>query len=125
MAGTGDRGVLIVDDNRDAADTLAVLVRLWGYSAQVAYSGVEGLAALDEFRPHALLVDLGMPRLDGLAFVRRVREGDGPPPVLIAVTGFADPRHREEAQRAGFDHFFAKPTDLGRLQDVLRSVYPG
>ncbi len=125
MSRTGDLCVLIVDDNRDTADTLALVVRLWGLTARVAYDGAQALAALDACVPHVLLVDLGMPRLDGCELARRVTGRTGPRPVLVAVTGYADAGHRAMAERAGFEHFFAKPADLDRLRDLLRSACPG
>lgn len=124
-ANANDLCVLVADDNRDAADTLAMVVRLWGYTARVAYDGAAALAMLDEVKPHVLLVDLGMPQLDGYELARRVRGRDGPRPVLVAVTGYADANHRGRAGPAGFDHFLVKPADLDRLRDLLRGVCDG
>jgi two-component system, OmpR family, response regulator len=106
--------LLVVDDNRDAADSLAMLLGLWGHRARVAYDGASALRAAGAEPPDAVLLDLGMPGLDGYDLATDLR-----PAALIAVTGYADRAHRDRADAAGFDHFFVKPVDLDALRDLL------
>ncbi len=117
--GAGSLRILVVDDNRDSADSLAMLLRAWGYQAGVAYDGVDALAAIDAGRPHVLLLDIGMPRLDGYALAQQLRRRDGVQPLLVAITGYADAEHRSLSEKAGFDRHLAKPVDLGELQTLL------
>jgi two-component system OmpR family response regulator len=118
--------VLIVDDNRDAADTLAVLARVWGYDVRAAYDGEAGWEAARAFRPHCLLSDIGLPRLDGFALARRLRkQPELRDTKLVAITAYAAPVYDEMAKEAGFDYFFAKPADLevlGRLLKMLQEA---
>lgn len=112
--------LLIVDDNRDAADSLALLFDLWGYTPRVAYDGRTALDLIRAETPDGILLDLGLPGLDGFqlaADLRRQPNGGDTP--LIAVTGYATPAHRERARAAGFDHFLIKPVDPLRLQELL------
>jgi CheY-like chemotaxis protein len=106
--------LLVVDDNRDAADSLAMLLGLWGHEPRVAYDGQTALRAARAEPPDAVLLDLGMPGLDGYDLARDLR-----PAALIAVTGYADTAHRERAEAAGFHHFFVKPVDLDALRGLL------
>jgi CheY-like chemotaxis protein len=106
--------LLVVDDNRDAADSLAVLLGLWGHRPRVAYDGASALRAARAEPPDAVLLDLGMPGLDGYDLAHDLR-----PAALIAVTGFADRAHRDRADAAGFDHFFVKPVDPADLCELL------
>jgi CheY-like chemotaxis protein len=112
----------VVDDNRDAADSLALLVQLWGYRPVVAYDGqaaVDALAAAAD-APVAALIDLGLPRLDGYEVARRLRTDprcDGM--VLIAVTGYGREEDRRLCREAGFDHHVLKPSDPQELRRLL------
>ncbi|HKB00845.1 MAG TPA: response regulator [Gemmataceae bacterium] len=110
--------LLVVDDNRDAADSLAMLLGLWGHEPRVAYDGQAALRAARAEPPDAVLLDLGMPGLDGYDLAGALR-----PAALIAVTGYADPAHRERAAAAGFDHFFVKPVDLDALRVMLGDLW--
>lgn len=109
--------LLVVDDNRDAADSLAMLLGLWGHRARAAYDGATALRSARAEPPDAVLLDLGMPGLDGYELASSLR-----PAALIAVTGFADRAHRDRADAAGFDHFFVKPVDLDALRDLLGNL---
>jgi CheY-like chemotaxis protein len=118
--------ILVVDDNRAAADSLGMLLRLWGYDCRVAYDGTSGLEAARAYRPDCLLLDIGMPGMDGYSLARRVRQQpELAEAKLIAVTAFSDAAHLRRAREAGFDHHFVKPADpleLGRLLDMLNEV---
>ena len=118
--------VLVVDDNRDAADSLCLLLRLWGYEARAAYDGPSGLTAAGAYRPHCLFLDLGLPGLDGFGLARRVRELAGLEGVkLIALSAYSGDPYLRQALDAGFHHYLVKPADpqdLGRLLTMLESV---
>jgi PAS domain S-box-containing protein len=104
------RCILIADDNIDAADSLAELLRLDGHDVHVAYDGEEALATFSRVQPEAALLDVGMPRLSGLEVVRAIRnKPSGQRATLIAVTGWGQERDRHIALAAGFDHHMTKP----------------
>ena len=112
--------VLAVDDNRDAADSVRLLAELWGYDARAAYDGQTALAAADAFDPDVMLLDLGLPRVDGFEVARRVRAGRAAGrPMLVAVTGYTDPGVRPQATAAGFDHVLVKPVDPAGLRELM------
>jgi CheY-like chemotaxis protein len=121
--------VLVVDDNRDAADSLGLLLELNGAVIRVAYGGADALAQAEAFRPHVGLFDIDMPGMSGLELAREMRKrpGDGPL-LLIAVTGVSDTQAVERTAAAGFDRHVTKPadpTDLDReAWSFLREHYP-
>jgi CheY-like chemotaxis protein len=118
--------VLVVDDNRDAADSLCVLLRLWGFSCRATYDGNAGLKAASEHRPDCLLLDIAMPGMDGYTVARRVRAQPCLDNArLIALTAFSDETHVRRSQEAGFDFRLVKPTDpleIKSLMDKLSAV---
>jgi signal transduction histidine kinase/ActR/RegA family two-component response regulator len=115
--------VLVVDDNVDAAESLALVLDTLGMERRVAHDGWEGLAIAQAFRPHVALLDIGMPGLDGYALARRLRSDPlNGGLVLAAVTGWSGPDDQRASQEAGFDHHFAKPADLERLATMLEGV---
>ena len=115
--------VLVVDDNRDAADTLAALLGILGTEVQVVYDGSSALRAIDAFQPAAVVLDLGMPGMDGYEVARCIRRrSDSSAMTLIALTGWGQDRDRELTHTAGFDHHLIKPVDLRALQSVLASL---
>jgi CheY-like chemotaxis protein len=118
--------LLVVDDNRDAADSLAVLLQLEGYEVAVAYGGREALAAALANPPALMLVDLGMPEFDGFALAREVRRHPELDQTrLVALSGFADPAHQTEAFRAGFVYYLLKASDPATLrQQIRRALAP-
>jgi CheY-like chemotaxis protein len=113
--------LLVVDDNRDAADTLAGWLRLEGYEVAVAYGGREALAAALARPPALMLVDLDMPDLDGLALAREIRLHPELAQIrLVVLSGFADPAHQLEADSAGFIYYLVKASDPDRLRQLIR-----
>jgi len=117
------RRVLVVDDNRDAADSLAMLLRLLGAEVQIVYSGAEALAVLDDFHPNVLLLDIGMPGMDGHEVARRVRQlPEYRNVLLIAMTGWGQDEDRRRSSEAGFDYHLIKPADVGALETLLVSM---
>ena len=117
-ADTKNLRILVVDDNRDAADSLARVIGLWGHEAQAAYdrSAVEIAAAL---RPDVVLLDIAMPGMDGPLMAQQIREQADGRPLIIAITGFHDEDTRQRALQAGFDDYFIKPVDLAALGALL------
>ena len=114
------RRVLIVDDNMDGADMLAMLLRAEGHEVHAAYDGPTGLAAALEFQPQIVLLDIGLPRMDGYEVARRLRKQEGLRNVyLVALTGYGQEEDRRMAMEAGFDAHLVKPADPAVLQGVL------
>jgi len=112
--------ILVVDDNRDAADTLAMLLASHGAEVEVAYGGEEALAVLERFLPDALLLDLGMPGMDGFAVARQIRATPAHAGLrILALTGWGQAADRARTQAAGFDHHMTKPVDFGALESWL------
>jgi DNA-binding response OmpR family regulator len=111
--------ILVVDDNEDAADSLATLLEVLGYQVRVAYDGPEAIMAADEFCPQAGLLDIGLPRLSGYDIARHIRATRGAEVVLIAITGWGQEEDRRRAREAGFDHHFTKPADFERLVSLV------
>lgn len=112
--------VLIIDDNRDAANSLHVILRMWGYDCRVAYDGLTGLEAARVYLPDCLVLDINMPRMDGLSVARQVRRHPGLERTkLIALTAYSDAHYSERIRQAGFDHHLIKPADLTELQRIL------
>jgi CheY-like chemotaxis protein len=110
--------VLAVDDNRDAADSVRLLAQIWGHEARAAYDGPAALAAVADFDPDVLLLDLGLPRMDGFEIARRVRAGSSRA-TLVAVTGYTDPDVQRRAMDAGFVHTLLKPVEPAALREFL------
>jgi CheY-like chemotaxis protein len=113
--------VLVADDNRDSADSCAILLLHDGHEVCVAYSGEDALAMGAKFRPHLILLDIGMPGMDGHAVARRIRALEwGSAAVLVAVTGFGQAEDFHKTRHSGFDHHFIKPVDFSLLQPVMK-----
>ncbi len=121
LARSGPRHVLVVDDNRDAAETLAQIVEILGHRVDVALDGAEALARIDADPPDTVLCDIGLPGMDGYELARRIRIRHGDAIRLIAVSGYAQPEDLALAVEAGFDGHLAKPVDPDRIEDLLRS----
>jgi CheY-like chemotaxis protein len=116
----GSVRILIVDDHRDSAESLAMVMRKSGYEAHVAYDGLEAVNAAQQLRPDAVLLDLRLPQLDGFEACRRIRQQPGGEKVLlIAHTGLSDGDERRRVQEAGFDAHLTKPLDQSALRQLL------
>jgi CheY-like chemotaxis protein len=112
--------VLVVDDNREAADSLSQLVSLWGNDARAAYDGAAALEMAVILKPHVVLLDLSMLKMDGCQVARRLRQQAAfADTLLIAITGWTDSAHRLLCAEAGFDHFLIKPIELAELESLL------
>lgn len=114
--------VLLVDDNKDSAESLALLMRLPGHEVRTAYEGISALAEARKFMPDVVVLDIGLPRMDGYQVARRLRqEPGGDRLMLLALTGYGQEEDHRRSQEAGFDHHLVKPVDLERLRDLLDS----
>jgi CheY-like chemotaxis protein len=114
------RRILLVDDNRDAADSLALLLGLDGHDVRVAYAGQPALELAHQFQPEVAIVDLGLPDVNGYDVARLLRRDAALAHiVLIALTGWGQEEHRRRAFEAGFDHHLAKPVDLAQLAVLI------
>lgn len=114
------RRILVVDDNRDAADSLCQLLEAQGAQATPVYDGAEALATLARFQPHAIVLDLGMPVMDGCEVARRIRRDPALAAIrLVALSGWGQAADREGTRRAGFDHHLTKPANMGELASLL------
>jgi len=119
------RRVLVVDDNVDAAESTAAFLRLEGHEVKTVSDGNEALASVREFAPHVVVLDIGLPGLDGYAVARRLREqGDTSHALLIAMTGYGQKEDKERAAAAGFDYHFVKPTDPRHIQRAIEQGSP-
>jgi signal transduction histidine kinase len=118
----GGRRVLVVDDNGDAAESLALLLRLAGHEARVAHDGPGALKEAEAFPPDAVLLDIGLPGMDGYEVARRLRRLEGArSATLVAVTGYGQDDDLRRSKEAGFDHHLIKPVDPSTLYDLLRA----
>jgi len=117
------RRILVVDDNVDAADSLATLLRLYGYQVRAAYGGASGLEAAEQHQPQVILLDIGLPGLDGYEVATRLRRHPTLAGVtLIALTGYGQEEDRRKTHDAGFDHHLVKPVDLNELTNLLGGI---
>jgi CheY-like chemotaxis protein len=117
------RRILVVDDNEDSAKSLATLLALNGNRTRVAFDGAAALTAAEQFRPEVVLLDIGMPKMNGFEAARRIREQPwGRDVLLIALTGWGQDRDRRRSQSAGFDAHLVKPVDHAALMRVLASL---
>jgi DNA-binding response OmpR family regulator len=115
-------GVLVVDDNADAATSLALLLEAQGYRADVEHEPAPALRRVLEDPPDACILDIGLPDMDGRELARRIRAGLGErTPLLIALTGYGSNADRRAALDAGFDHYLVKPADIQQLEALLAS----
>lgn len=113
--------VLVVDDNRDAADSMAKLVQLWGHDVRVAYDGATALEAAAAYQPDVLVLDIAMPMVTGNDVARQLRRQTRfQDTLLIAISGYADEAHRLVSAMAGFDQYLSKPADPLVMEKMLR-----
>ena len=124
---SGDSGermkVLVVDDQRDAADTVATLLSLMGYDARAAYSGRQALQMFNEIQPRVVLMDLGMPEMSGFEAAARIRlMPQGTATTIVALTAWGDEMNRRLSHEASIDSHVVKPAAADTLQEVLNRV---
>ena len=113
--------VLVADDNRDAADSLAMLLQIAGYEVHLAHSGDEAIRLAQRERPSALILDIGMPDTSGYEVAQSLRQQEWARQALfIAVTGWGQIEDKHRAHEAGFDHHLTKPVDAQELETLLK-----
>lgn len=118
-----DLRVLVVDDNEDAANSLVVLLSMWGYDCRVSYNGMTALDTARDYQPDCLLLDINMPGMDGYTVARRIRQQPELGRVkLVALTAYSDGTHSRRIREAGFDHHVVKPADVEELQRLLQML---
>jgi len=121
--GLTSRRILVVDDNHDGADSLGLMLRMLGAEASVVYDGASALREIAAFQPHVVLLDLGMPEMNGYDVARAVRGDEKLAGVLlIALTGWSEAEDRRRTADAGFDHHLVKPLELETLQTAVTSL---
>ncbi len=119
--GPEEHKVLIVDDNVDAAETMASLLSFYNFTAEICHDGFEALRIAKSLRPDVILLDIGMPGMDGYELARRLRlEYANQPLTLIAVTGWGDAQDLKKSEEAGIDHHLVKPVDPDKLTELMR-----
>ena len=115
--------ILVVDDNHDAADSLAMLLTIWGYNVRVAYDGAEALEATADFRPDCIFLDINMPIIDGCAVARHLRRDSllmGVP--LIALTAYSDNDRLKRILDAGFNFYLRKPAEPTVIEHLVKGI---
>jgi CheY-like chemotaxis protein len=119
------RRILIVEDNEDSAESLTILLNLAGHKTHTAYDGVEAMEAAAAFQPEIVLLDIGLPKLNGFEVARKIREQAwGQSIVLVALTGWGQDEDRRRSREAGFNHHLTKPIDPLALTDLLARLSP-
>ncbi len=115
--------ILVVDDNQDAAASLALLLNIAGNETQTAHDGLQAIEAAARFRPDMILLDIGLPKMNGYEACRRIREQPwGRNIVLVALTGWSMDEENPESKDAGFDHHLVKPVEFEALKGLLPEV---
>jgi CheY-like chemotaxis protein len=112
--------VLLVDDNADSTEPLSLLLQAKGHDTRVAVEGIEAISVADDFRPHCVVLDLGLPGMDGYEVARQLRARPyGAELVLVALTGWAGKDIRVKAAEAGFDYHLVKPVNWEELEHIV------
>jgi CheY-like chemotaxis protein len=117
------RRLLVVDDNKDAAESMSMLLEMWGHEVAFAYDGPSALEAAQQWQPEAVFLDIGLPGMDGYEVAERLRElPQSKDAVLIAITGYGQEDDRLRSRRAGIDHHLVKPVAPAALRSLIESL---
>ena len=117
------RRILVVDDNRDAAESLAILLKLSGNETHTAHDGLEAVETAAQVRPDLILLDIGLPKMNGYEAARRIREQPwGKSMVLVALTGWGQDEDRQKSRDSGFDGHLVKPVNPVALTELLAGI---
>ena len=115
--------IVVADDNKDSADTLVLLLQFDGHEVEVAHDGRKALEIIERYEPHAALLDIAMPGLDGYEVARRIRASpQGADMMLVALTGWGQMGDKLRALSAGFDHHLVKPFEQTAVQSILAQL---
>lgn len=117
-ASAGRHKILIIEDNVDSAEALSIIVNLMGHETFVAHDGIQGLETFNEVKPNVVLLDIGLPKLNGYEVAERLR-AENPNLKLIALTGYGARADRERTLQVGFDVHLVKPVDVAALKKLL------
>lgn len=118
------RRVLVVDDNQDAADSLAMLLGVRGADVRIAYDGAKALEVERDFQPDVVLLDIGLPAISGYDVAERIRDKRGNKVLIVAITGWGQEKDLRRAEDAGIDHHFTKPVDFEALIALIERAAP-
>lgn len=117
------RRLLVVDDNKDAAESMSMLLEMWGHEVAFAYDGPSALETAQQWRPEAVFLDIGLPGMDGYEVAERLRElPQARDAVLIAITGYGQDDDLARSKRAGIDHHLVKPVAPDALRSLIDSL---
>lgn len=117
------RRILVVDDNQDAANTMALVLRMEGHDVRTCYEGATALTLAASWQPEVVLLDIGLPGMSGYDIARVIRSRDyGAEMFLVALTGLGQPDDRRRSQEAGFDAHLVKPVDSGQVEALLLTI---
>ncbi|SRR5579883_3111699 len=117
------RRLLVVDDNRDAAESMSMLLEMWGHDVVYAYDGPTALRTAEQWQPEAVFLDIGLPGMDGYEVAERLRElPRAKGAVVIAITGYGQDDDRLRSRRAGIDHHLVKPVAPDALRSLIDSL---
>jgi CheY-like chemotaxis protein len=120
------RRLLVVDDNRDAAESMSMLLEMWGHEVAYAYDGPSALRTAQQWQPEAVFLDIGLPGMDGYEVAERLRAlPESRSAVLIAITGYGQEDDRRRSQRASIDHHLVKPVAPDALRKLIASLKLG
>jgi len=118
------RRLLVVDDNRDAAESMSMLLEMWGHEVAFAYDGPSALETAEQWQPQAVFLDIGLPGMDGYEVAARLRElPQAKDAVLIAITGYGQDEDLLRSRRAGIDHHLVKPVAPDALRNLIDSLH--
>jgi two-component system, chemotaxis family, CheB/CheR fusion protein len=122
----GHLRILVVEDDPESLQMMGALLSLWGHEPTLAEAGPAALAALRQEMPDVILLDLGLPGMDGFEVARTVRRmpGGGASVLIVAVTAFRGEEHQRQAREAGFDKYLMKPVDIDTLRQILAKAQP-
>jgi CheY-like chemotaxis protein len=115
--------VLVVDDNIDSVESLAMLLRMMGHEVETASDGASGLEKAAAFKPDVAILDIGLPKVNGYELARQIREQEwSKNVVLVALTGWGQEQHRRRSEESGFNHHLTKPVEFDVLQEILAAA---
>jgi two-component system, OmpR family, response regulator len=121
---TPKRRLLVVDDNKDAAESMSMLLEMWGHDVAYACDGPSALETAEQWQPQAVFLDIGLPGMDGYEVAERLRElPNAKDAVLIAITGYGQEDDRVRSRRAGIDHHLVKPVAPDALRSLIDSLH--
>lgn len=121
---TPKRRLLVVDDNKDAAESMSMLLEMWGHEVAYAYDGPSALETAEQWHPQAVFLDIGLPGMDGYEVAERLRElPHAKDAVLIAITGYGQEDDRVRSRRAGIHHHLVKPVAPDALRSLIDSLH--